>query len=118
MTLEQAIRNADSVKPNAFSDEVKTLWLNECEGMVQTEVMLIPNEAIVEYSWEADRDRELLVGKPFHKMYAVYIQAMIDFAYGEYDKYTNTIAVFNTYFDEYMRWYAERNPLADRRVEE
>lgn len=117
MTLEQAIRNADAVKPNAFSDEAKTIWLNECEGMVQTRVMLIPAEDIVEYEWEADKDRELLVGKPYYKMYAVYIQAMIDFAHGEYDKYNNAIAVFNTHFNEYMRWYADRFRPADRGAE-
>lgn len=116
MTLEQVIKIADSVKPNTFSDEVKTLWMNECEGMVQTRVMLIPAEEILEYNWETDREKELLVGKPYYKMYPVYLQAMIDFAHGEYDKYNNTITLFNTYFNEYMRWYADRFRPADQRT--
>ena len=41
MTVEQVIQMADETKPNAFSNETKTAWLNEVEGMVQTEVFLL-----------------------------------------------------------------------------
>ena len=34
MTLQEAIRAADAVKPNAFSEADKTRWLNEAEGKV------------------------------------------------------------------------------------
>ena len=40
MTVAQVIQAVDAVKPNAFSNEEKTRWLNEVEGMVQTEVLL------------------------------------------------------------------------------
>ena len=38
MTVAQVIQAVDAVKPNAFSNEEKTRWLNEVEGMVQTAV--------------------------------------------------------------------------------
>ena len=41
MTLDSCIQSVDEIKPNAFSNETKTKWINEVEGMVQTEVFLI-----------------------------------------------------------------------------
>lgn len=35
-TLKSVIDYVDEIKPNAFSNEAKTKWLNECEGLVQT----------------------------------------------------------------------------------
>ena len=39
-TLSGVITQVDDIKPNAFSNDTKTAWLNECEGLVQTEVFL------------------------------------------------------------------------------
>ena len=104
---------ADEIKPNAFSEEVKTSWVNEAEGMVQTEVMLVAIEDVITYSWEKDKGTELLVRPPHDKLYWTYLTAMIDFANGEYNKYQNTMQLFNAYFSEYMRWFAERYRPAD-----
>ena len=47
MTVSQVIQIVDDIKPNAFTNETKTAWLNEVEGMVQTEVFLFaPVEAL------------------------------------------------------------------------
>ena len=40
MTIAKVLAAADAVKPNAFSEEVKLQWVNEAEGMVQTDVLL------------------------------------------------------------------------------
>lgn len=113
MKLEQIIRMVDDIKPNAFSDETKTIWLSECEGLVQTEVMLLDPAEIIRYSFEADREAELLAKAPHDKIYWTYLTAMIDFGNGEYSKYQNTMELFNSYFGEYMRWYAGRYRPAD-----
>lgn len=39
MTLREILDHVDRVKPNAFSDEDKVLWLNELEYAVQTDVL-------------------------------------------------------------------------------
>lgn len=113
MILSQCILMADDIKPNAFPEESKTAWLNECEGMVQTEVLLRAPRDIVTYSYEADHDAVLLVLPPHDKLYLYYLTAMIDFANGEYNKYQNTMQVFNAAFGEFMRWYAQRYRPAD-----
>ena len=106
MTLAQVIASVDEVKPNAFSNETKTMWLNEVEGMVQTEVFLFNPVEIVQYDYTADKDKELLVYPPHDKLYGPYLEARIDYANGEYEKYQNTSQVFNSFFNEFMRWSA------------
>lgn len=113
MTLDQVIQMADSLKPNAFSANAKTEWVNECEGMVQTQVMLFAIEEVITYDYTSDKDKELLVIAPHSKIYWAYVCAMIDFANGEYDKYANSMQMFNAFFGEYMRWFAKVYRPAD-----
>ena len=118
MKLSQVIQMVDDIKPNAFTNATKTGWLNECEGLVQTEVMLIAIEDIITYDYTEDANTELLVAPPHDKLYWTYLTALIDFANGEYNKYTNTMQLFNSYFGEYMRWYAAKYRPADGAAEE
>ncbi|MBR5329468.1 MAG: hypothetical protein IKV45_04600 [Firmicutes bacterium] len=53
MNIQQIINFADSIKPNAFSNEDKVMWLNEVEGVVQTDVLLRRPEEIVTYYYES-----------------------------------------------------------------
>ena len=105
-TLKSVIEYVDEIKPNAFSNEAKTQWVNECEGLVQTEVLLVADTELISYSYDTDKDKELLVKHPHVKIYWAYLTAMIDFANGEYNKYQNTMQMFNAFFGEYMRWFA------------
>lgn len=117
MTLGQVIALVDETKPNAFSGETKTLWLNECEGLIQTEVWLVAVEDVVSYRYAEDQETVLLVEAPHCKLYEAYLSARIDYANGEYQKYQNTMQMFNEFYQEYMRWYASRYRPADRRTE-
>lgn len=105
-TLKSVIEYVDEIKPNAFSNEAKTQWVNECEGLVQTEVLLLADTELISYSYDTDKNKELLVKHPHVKIYWAYLTAMIDFANGEYNKYQNTMQMFNAFFGEYMRWFA------------
>lgn len=117
MTLSQVIAMTDEIKPNAFSNETKTAWVNEVEGMVQTEIFLLAPIEIIQYDYAADKDKQLLVYPPHDKLYGPYLQARIDFANGEYDKYTNTMQLFNSFWGEFMRWYADIYAPADAHLE-
>ena len=99
MTVQEAITYACAVKPNAFDNDTLTRWLNEVEGMVQT-------QAVITYTSAQDADKTMLVRPPHDKLYPAYLEARIDYANGEYEKYQNTSQVFNTFFNEFMRWYA------------
>ena len=113
MKLKDAISRVDGMKPNAFSNEVKVGWVNELENMVQTEIFLLAPEEMVEYTWEKNAESELLVKKPYSKLYWIYLSAMIDFTHGEYKKYEKTMELFNTWLMEYQCWYARSFRPAD-----
>ena len=115
MKLKDVIKLADEIKPNAFSNEVKTLWLNEVEGLVMTEVLLLTvhDVAVYAYTYSKHENTTMMAKPPHDKIYTVYLCAMIDFHNGEYDKYQNTMQMFNAYFSEYMRWYAREYRPAD-----
>jgi len=106
---------ADAVKINAFPVEAKTAWISDVEGLVWTEVMLLsPLEFVpLTYDGTTETDRELNVLAPHSKLYVAYLCAMIDFANGEYDRYQNSMVLFNSHFSEYMRWYANHYRPAD-----
>ena len=188
MTLREAISFGDELVPNAYSDGMKTAWLNECESMVQLDVFLLPAkklffhraaeektvsglcfpdgqtlrfpaapgyapggtvtlDGLVTY---ADNNSEtpreilavsedgreltfaegsfpatgtagdsaaatvgyngggvqLLAGAPFDRIYRLYLAALIHFANAEYDRYQNSMALFNSACGEYIRWYS------------
>ncbi len=115
MTLKQVIDFVDEIKPNAFSNDAKTVWINEVEGYVQTEVFLLNVDDILTYSYEEDKDKELLVNAPHSKVYWIYLSAMIDFANGEYGEYQNSMQMYNEFMGEFMRWFAREYRPADRR---
>jgi hypothetical protein len=112
MKVSDVIAYCDEIKPNAFSDAVKISWINEVEGMVQISVMLLDPSEVLSYTSD-DTGVTLLVAPPHDKLYKSYLCAMIDYANGEYDKYTNAMALFNAHWGEYMRWYAQRYRPAD-----
>lgn len=194
MTIQTLFDYVDEIKPNAFSDDTKLVWLNEVEGQVQTEVFLLNEREVVEYNLSAtvttpitfpddhtmgiaDKDvlkkfrpgglltfspgspyaanaktdiaiqgvnadgllfpegtfsvtgdtevsteltfdgstSELLVEPPHSKLYAEYLMARIDYANGEYDKYQNSMQMFNAFWGEFMRWFARTYCPAGRR---
>lgn len=106
MKIREALAFVDSVKPNAYTDEQKLRWLNDCEGMVQTQVLLFAPHEIIVYSLPDDENVEMIVNKPHDKLYLSYLYAMIDYANGEYNKYANSMQMFNSDFSEFMRWFA------------
>lgn len=115
MTINQVIQAVDGMKPHSFSEDVLTMWINELEGMVQTDIFLIAHQDIVTYTYDENKDSELLVKAPHSKIYVYYLCAMIDFANNDYDKYGNTMDLFNKFYADYMRWYALTvNPASGR----
>ena len=106
MTIRNVIDSVNGIKPHAFNDDTLTMWINEAEGMVQTDVMLINTLDVIKYTYDENADTDLLVKPPYDKIYVYYLAAMIDFANNEYQKYQNTLQLFNKFFSDYTRWYS------------
>ena len=61
---------------------------------------------ITQYTYEEDKDTVLLVNPPHDKLYREYLTARIDYANGEYNKYQNTMQMFNEFWNEFVIWFA------------
>ena len=117
MTLSEAIEQVKTLKPNAYSEEALTVWLNQLEAMVQSEVHGVAPENIVSFNWGSDGDEPLTISKPCDNAYVEWISAKIDFNNKEYNSYNNAVDVFNNTYDEYKKfWRRNHNPLDNIRV--
>lgn len=117
MRVKDVLEYIDEIKPHPYSEKILTRWLSDCEGMVQTQVMLLAPVEQFTYSYPEDEETVLLVNPPFDKLYPSYLSAMIDYANGEYNKYANTMQMFNSEFSEFMRWFANTYRPADTDTE-
>lgn len=117
MKISKIIALADELKPSSLSDELKIQYINECEGLIQSEIALLPASDMISYGAD-DYDAETLIRAPHDKIYISYLAAMIDFANGEYNKYANTIELYNAYSRELHRWYFTKVHPADLAEEE
>jgi len=113
MKLKTVIENVDRVKPNAFDSEEKTRWLNEIEGRIQAEILLFGPDNITVYTYADNADTELFVKPPYDCLYEYYLIAMIDFHNGEYDKYQNSMEMFDSKYDAFRKWFIEVYHPAD-----
>ena len=107
MKIKDAIAWADEVKPNAFTERVKFEWLNALEGKIAADLFLLAPAEIraLHYNYPDDMETELLVDPPHDDIYTLYLQAKIDEANGEYNKYSNTMQIYNEYYGTFLRWF-------------
>lgn len=106
MTLGEIIRHVDTVKPNAFSDEDKILWLNELEYEIQADVFGVTEDFDshgTDVGWE---EEEMYIPEAFHRVYYSYLEARIDAANGEWSEYGSSIGLYNAFRGQFERWYA------------
>lgn len=102
------------MKPdNRFTNEEKTEWVNEIEGMIQQEALLEPPEIV--YDWANDQDTELIIKHPHEKIYRHYLLAQLSYANEEYDRYTNEMQMFNSCWESFMVWICRAVRPAYRR---
>ncbi len=108
MRIREAIERADDVKPNAFDSKTKVAWLNALEGRIAASVFLLAPAEIrqLQYRLPEDLETELLVTAPHDDIYLLWIQAKIDEGNGEYDKYQNTMQIYNEHYGSFLRWFA------------
>ena len=100
MTVKEIIEYTDKLKPNSFDAETKLVWINQVEGMVQSEINKTPLEQI---KMLISEDDTLTVKHPYSQVYSFYIISMIDFFSGDFVKYQNSSAVYN----DAMKLYAK-----------
>lgn len=109
MTIIEVITDIDELKPNGYSQAFKVQWLSELDGKVKGEIIDTHEDgedvSFSGYNDETPTETELLIPHPYDDVYTYWLEAKIDYANGEYAKYNNSMAMFNTAYSAFERYY-------------
>ncbi len=109
MTINQAIERTDSLKYNDSSRAEKIAWLSQLDGMIQNKILDTHQGAagtrFTGYDMDTDGATVLLVSAPYDAMYLRWLEAQIDYANGEIDRYNASITMFNTEYEAFENFY-------------
>lgn len=107
-TIKEIIARVDEIRPNGFTERVKLAWVSELEGKIAADVMLMSIDEIrnLEYKYPDDLENEPMVSYPHQEVYVYWLQAQIDYTNGEYNKYQNSMEMYNQHYGNFVRWFA------------
>ena len=109
MTIREAIERTDSLLHNVYSRSDKIAWLSGLDLEVK-KVILDQYERPDAGYFDGYRDSTpdsmvLLVPAPYDQMYLRWLEAQIHYHNGEYDKYNNAMAMYQTVLDAFANYY-------------
>lgn len=109
MKIIEAIDIIDGQKHNTYTQCEKVAWLSRLDSMVKR-LIIDTHEGgedvtFTGYNNSTDIQTELLVPAPFDEMYLRWLEAQIDYANGEYDKYNNSILMYQAVYNGYNNYY-------------
>lgn len=109
MKIIEAISRLDSQKHNTYSQSDKVEWLSRLDSMVKKHIIDTHEGAdevtFTGYDDTTDLQTELLVPEPFDEVYLRWMEAQIDYANGEYNKYNQSIQMYKAAYDSYANYY-------------
>lgn len=109
MTIIEAINHIDSLKPNSYAQPDKILWLSNLDGIIKNEIIDThegsENVTFDGYDAETALDTVLLVPAPYDDVYIKWLEAQIDYANGETNRYMNSMIMYNTAYSTFERFY-------------
>lgn len=116
MKILDLISAVDELKPNTYSVKTKYDWINRLERMIKNDIIDTHcgySDYQGDYDPDLDTDVTLLAPPPYDEMYIRWLEAQIDLANGEVDRYNISITLYNTcwqsYADYYHRTHMPRN---------
>lgn len=119
MTVIEAINRVNNVKPNTYTQTDKIAWLNELDGRIKREIIDTHEDAelvdFTEYT-EDTLDVEMIAEFPYDDLYVKWLEAQIDYANGEFGKYNNSVAMFNSKMNDYANHYNSQHLPIGRKL--
>ena len=109
MTIREAIERIDSLLHNVYSRDEKIAWLSRLDLEVKQNILDVHEGTRIGYfgGYHANTPDTmvLLVGAPYDELYLRWLEAQIHYYNGEYDKYNNAMAMFQTVYDAFTKYY-------------
>ncbi len=121
MTVNEAIDKVNSLKDNAFDDEIIKGFIEECDKRIYREVIDTHenSEPIASYKerYPLHGDDELLADDAYTQFYIFYAICQIDAFNAEYDRYNNNMILFNTHLSDFKAYYNRTHmPIGTKRI--
>ncbi len=102
ITLSQALERAERLRPGHCDPETMTAWVEELDGKMAVELLKAPPP---EYRYPESCDTPLLVPKPYHNVYELYLTAMQDLRDRDTERYENDAALYRLALQEWKAYY-------------
>lgn len=109
--IREVILRVDELRPNRFSDTLKIGWCADVEMAVKND--LLPDAESIDYQ---DAEQELLVPKPYARMYEWYLFAQISYHNDDIESYNNDMMQFNAAWEEYAKYLQRARPSGNLRT--
>lgn len=120
MKIIEAINRIDSLKHNTYSTNDKIAWLSRLDSMVKRLIIDTHEDGedvnFTGYDDSTDMETEMLVPAPFDEVYLRWLEAQIDYTNGEYDKYNNSILMYQAAYDGYANYYNRNHMPKGRKI--
>lgn len=117
MTISEVLAQVDEVKPNTYDENLKITWLSELDARVFNEIIMTHEHELVDAGegnlveptftayTENDEDEELIIPTEYADVYRNYLYAKIDFSNGESDRFTNSMIMFNSSYQDFANHF-------------
>lgn len=112
MTINEVITQVQTLKPHQMPDEIMVRWISVLEGKIIDEIILTHElSEKVEFNGYSinDMDTELVVPDTYADVYIYYLEAMIDHTNNESARYTSSMQMFNSAWQNYANYYNRNN---------
>ena len=104
MTISEAISQTRKLSGNAVDDNTMCQWLSELDGRLMLD--FYKGSEWMAYALPQDADHELLVPFPWDELYVHYLEAMVYYSNGEFERYRNSYEMYNKKELDFRQWYA------------
>lgn len=108
MTIADAINGARVRRDTELPDEILLQWLNRLDGALWEDVCQNYEGAGSMPCYDEDTDidgTELLVLSPYDDLYIDYLVMRIDLDHGDYERYNNDAALWESERRAWANWY-------------
>lgn len=118
-TIKKIIETVDLLRENAFPLELKVRWIGELDALIAAEVMLMDVSEMEQFQYDPETSLAFtpLVRFPHDNMYHYWLCAKIDAENGEYNRYQNSMQLYNSAFLEFRTWFSRAYDAAQGKLD-
>jgi len=107
VTLYQILQNIRKTKPTEIEDRKLIRWISELDQKTWDEVFATHEGMGTAPSlpYGADLQKKALIPFPHEDIYEKWLEAMIDFENADFERYNNSMMMFQSLYNTFIDWY-------------